>query len=278
MLAMPGDYTRGMLAGRAGDRVDPRALLAHWGLADLEDDSNLGMARDFGVAMLTDPLSYLGSLGGSRAGQALFNKLGPRLGANPAKVANLAIPAKDMESGGVAAFQQAMQSPAAGKILHEIPEGSRYLGAGAESMNLATPQGDVLKILKHNPKAAIDVPAVEGVLQPTRRVTHGGFEVNRVPMAQGVGDEALHAAHAEPLRQRLASQGVDVFDLKPEDLGLVGGKPTIIDMGSVDALNPAPFRPRFGQATNKYLVPGALAGAAASTSPSVLYRTLMGGS
>lgn len=61
-LSAPGDYTRGLLAGRPGERVGSRELLSSYGLANENDDSTLAGLRDFGVGVLTDPLTYSGGL------------------------------------------------------------------------------------------------------------------------------------------------------------------------------------------------------------------------
>ncbi len=258
-LSMPGDYTRGLLAGTPGERVGGRDLLRRAGLVGEEDNWG-NFAAGMATEAATDPLTYLGAfLGGGPGASAAFARMGPRLGANARKLSGLAIPKDDLAKGGAALASEALASPAARQILHEIPEGSRFLGAGAESLNLATPQGDVVKLLRHNPKAAVGVPDVPGVIQPSRRVVHGGFEVNRVPLATGVGDDAAYA-QARQMVPELNARGVDVFDLKPEDVGLIGGRPTILDMGSIDAS--LPFRPIPGRTPRDYRALGALGGGA----------------
>lgn len=269
-VSAPGDYTRGALAGKFGERMGGRELLRHYGLAGEEDNWGnwlAGMATD----VATDPLTYAGAFMGAGGASSLFGKLGPRLGANAAKLSELAIPAAERAKGGASLVGEVLGSPAAKSVLHEIPSGSKYLGAGAESLNLQTPAGDVLKILKHNPAAAIDVPAVEGVIQPTRRVVHGGFEVNRVPLASNVGDKAVYDS-AREMVPGLNSKGIDVFDLKPEDVGLIGGKPTILDMGSIDQMTPKPFRQIVGRTPASWRAAGSLGGASANP----LLRALLG--
>lgn len=75
-LSAPGDYTRGLLAGRPGERVNPRQLLDAWG-ADLdeEDDSWLGWGRDLAVGVATDPLTYALPFAGNYLGAKLASKL-----------------------------------------------------------------------------------------------------------------------------------------------------------------------------------------------------------
>lgn len=269
-ISAPGDYTRGALAGKFGERMGGRDLLRHYGVAGQDDNwGNFlgGMATD----VLTDPLTYAGAFMGAGGAGSLFGNLGPRLGANAAKLAGI-VPESQLARGGASLADEVLRSPVAKQVLHEIPQGSKFLGAGAESLNLATPEGDVLKLLRHNPKAAIGVPEVEGVIQPTRRVVHGGFEVNRVPLAQNVGDPAVYR-QAKEMVPGLNNRGVDVFDLKPEDVGLVGGRPTILDMGSVDQLAPRPFRQIVGRTPASWRAAGMAGGGSASP----LLRAIFGG-
>jgi len=68
-LSAPGDYTRGVLAGRPGERATARDLLSAYNLAEPDDDSWLGAARDIGTSFLTDPLTYAGGGIARMAGQ-----------------------------------------------------------------------------------------------------------------------------------------------------------------------------------------------------------------
>ncbi len=281
-ISAPGDYTRGLLAGRPGERMGGRDLLRHYGLAGEEDNwGNFlgGMATD----VLTDPLTYatmgMGAGGGGAAAGSLFGKIGPRYGSSAAKLAELAIPAAEQARGGAALIPEVLGSGAAKSVLHEIPSGSKYLGAGAEALNLQTPAGDVLKIARHNPAAAVAVPDLEGVIQPSRRVVHGGWEVNRVPMAQNVGDKAVADEFMANTRPHLQQYGVDLYDLKPEDIGLVGGKPTLLDMGSYDLTGQVvpPFRQIRGPTPASWRAAGRGAGAAAGVGTNALLQALLGG-
>lgn len=70
-LDTPGALTRGLLSGQAGSRVSPRELLQNWGaIGDEPDDSWAGWGRDLAVGAATDPLTYLGALGGGLGGKA----------------------------------------------------------------------------------------------------------------------------------------------------------------------------------------------------------------
>ncbi|MEB3208662.1 MAG: hypothetical protein VKK63_07080, partial [Synechococcus sp.] len=71
ILSMPGDYARGLLSGRAGERVTGRELLREYGLAGEEDNWGnfaAGMVTD----MVTDPLALVSGPAGSltKAGAA----------------------------------------------------------------------------------------------------------------------------------------------------------------------------------------------------------------
>jgi hypothetical protein len=73
-LAMPGQYTRGILAGRPGERLEGRDLLRAWGLTGKQDDWGNFIAG-LGVDFLTDPLTlaagHLARMGMRAAAAAL---------------------------------------------------------------------------------------------------------------------------------------------------------------------------------------------------------------
>lgn len=247
---------------------DPSRQIGHFG--DLlqaggmdKDDmltKGLGMAGD----MATDPLTYAGAaLGGGAAAKA-FEGLGPMLGGDAAKLAGMAIPEEMADRGGVSMIQQAMQSPDASKILNEIPAGSTFHGAGAESLAMKTPQGDVLKLSPFSDASAINYPDLPGVNAPTRRMNYGNIEVSRSPLASQVGDQALFDQHAQALHQQLSNAGADLYDFKPEDMGMVNGQPKVLDMGSIDTpLSTGGFRPVQGRTPLNFRAAGLGLGAGA---------------
>lgn len=87
LLSAPGDYTRGLLTGRLGERVGPGELASAWGLGD--SDTPLAGLRDFGLGVITDPLTYAGSGLGAILGKGI---LGARAAA-AARAAGEAAPA-----------------------------------------------------------------------------------------------------------------------------------------------------------------------------------------
>lgn len=99
VLDTPGSLTRGVLAGRFGERLSGRDLLSSYGLADPEDDSLMAGVRDIGTSILTDPLTYFGGALASKAGRLLSPGMS-RFSA--LRQARSAIPiAKGVEPGGV---------------------------------------------------------------------------------------------------------------------------------------------------------------------------------
>jgi hypothetical protein len=262
--ALGGDPTRQI--GHASD------LLA---AAGMDKDSwltkGLGMAGD----MATDPLTYAGMAAGGLGAAKAFEGLGPMLGGDAAKLSALAIPEEMAERGGAGMVQQALSSPNASKILNEIPAGSTFQGAGAESLALKTPQGDVLKLSPFSEGSAINYPELPGVNQPTRRMAYGNIEVSRTPMATDVGNQALFDQHSAALHQQFEGAGADLFDFKPEDMGMVNGQPKVLDMGSIDTPNAAgPFKPVVGQTPLGFRGVGMGLGAAAGAAPGVLSQAL----
>lgn len=260
-LVYQGGNALARAAGYQGPEVKHFAdLLGHAGMdRDSWLTQGLGMVGD----MATDPLTYAGGFLGKKLGQMAFSKFGPMHGSDAAKLAGLAVPEAAAGRGGAAMAERALASPHAKAILNEVPGGSKFLGAGAESLALETPAGDVLRLSPFDPKSAIDYSrAAEYANVPTRRQVYGNIEVSRVPKAAGVGDAALFDAAAPKLKEGLAGHGYDLFDFKPEDFGVVGGRPKVLDLGSLDALDPAsaPFRALAGAATPGFMRAGTAGG------------------
>lgn len=284
------------LLGAAGDVIDKPRQLVWQGISGLTGKNyagaedalvDAGMDRDslltkglgFAGDMATDPLTWAGALAGGAGAHSLFTRFGPRYGAQAAKLSGLAIPEGLADRGGLTLIEEALAHPQAAQILNEVPEGSKLIGAGAESAALGTREGDVLKLSRYNPKSAINYPESPHLNTPTRRQFFGNIEVSRTPLASQVGDEALFNSARPQLEQGLKGQGLDVFDLKPEDVGLVGGQPKVLDLGSVDLLNNpgGPVNPIRGATPGRQLYKGMAAGGAASQGSSALLKLLGGG-
>lgn len=129
-ISAPGDYTRGLLAGKPGERMGGRDLLRHYGLAGEDDNwGNFlgGMATD----VLTDPLTYatmgLGAGGGGAAAKGLQGMI--------PLVAEDAAGAGARAMGGLAKFKEPLKDVATLRNLRPLAAGeaaevSQLTGAG----------------------------------------------------------------------------------------------------------------------------------------------------
>jgi len=263
LLAAPGDYTRGLLAGQPGDRVGGGELLAALGLLDAGDDSVLGKALGFGANVLTDPLTYAGAALGALGSRGAYKALGPMHpgGAEKVFAAGDAV-MQDLRADPL--LSEVLASPQARAVLQEIPEGSTYLPGGSSALPFRTPAGDVVRIAPPLEDARLAIPEM---LQPTRNVTHGPFRVERLPWAENVGDRALFDEAAGPLSEAIRARGLDPADMHPGNIGLVNGRPMVIDSGAVGMLpgGPEAVAPEMiGPTPARMLYPGMLGGAAMS--------------
>lgn len=117
LLSAPGDYTRGLLGGRHGERLSGRELLTEYGLTS-PNDPDAWEGADFagaGVDMLTDPLTYA---------------LGPLAGLAKAKIMG--------RFGGAAAEGLA---DAAGAASHAMPHPQLGMMAGDVAGGVGVPSG-----------------------------------------------------------------------------------------------------------------------------------------
>lgn len=123
LLSAPGDYTRGVLAGKPGERVGGRDLLRGYGLASDEDNwGNFlgGLATD----VATDPLTYAGGyLGKAARGLIPFS---------PTE-SGLATAGKGL--GGAGKFKEPLREVA---TLTGLEVGAPVSGAGRVGVPLAT--------------------------------------------------------------------------------------------------------------------------------------------
>ncbi|NJL70222.1 MAG: hypothetical protein HC888_00815 [Candidatus Competibacteraceae bacterium] len=165
---------------------------------------------------LTDPLTYIGGIGGARAGA----QAGAKIGSGLEKQALMRGP---MYQGGAEDFYRAIDkadlklNPAIefgrgthqfrrnygnlsdetlNRILGEIPPQSEFLGSGAYGVAMKTPTGDVLRVapveqFEKMSGVGIGRPNVDSVLGTTRSidfvdpvVPSGAIRVERMPMAE----------------------------------------------------------------------------------------------
>jgi len=254
-----------------------------------------GQIGSFALDMATDPLSLAGVGIGSRLGRQAGSSIGrgleqaaiqrgPRYSTTlddllrtfPEKVGT---GSDDMASMAAGTLEELRGSKPLSAMLQEIPEGSRYLGSGAEGIAFKTPTNDVARFGMTTDQ--MGRPITDVLLQPTRgaqidsgltsgyspRPTDVGsgsswtsvktsgqspvmLRTERLPMAENVGNaRAIMAASGDKLPNRplaqqwdewtrsladeQAGKRLDAFDLAPANLGTHGGKPVIIDPGSL---------------------------------------------
>lgn len=107
------------------------------------------------------------------------------------------------------------RSPDGMGIANEIPEGSTFLGGGASSVALRTPEGGVVRIA-HMPK--VNRPDVSEMLQPVREARSGLYSIEHLPYVDKLdGQEARDASRA--LKGRLYDQGHHPWDVTDNNVG-----------------------------------------------------------
>lgn len=255
LASAPGDYLRGALSGRLGERAGGRDMLASWGLDP--GDGLGGRIAGFGAELATDPLTYLGGaigrgLGGmaSRAAEAA----GPGYATGKGDLYRmLSEYSANADRTGQALASRRVENilahPNADRLMSEIPEGSNILGAGAEGIAFGTPHGDVARLGRVLGEAG-GRPAADSVLQATRAAEYGGgstpWLAERVPKAANVGDAAFWNARdpatmmrpLDDLDKALAGSGLKLGDRTLDNVGVLGGRPVVIDPGAVEAAVP----------------------------------------
>lgn len=263
VLDKPGRAVRGLLSGRLDEGLaalpfsdslgvtDPGRRTSGTDLLRALGAGPEGVGGDlagFGAELATDPLLYagagLGRVLGKNAEAAAVAR-GPRYGTTAEDLKGMVL---DGPLGGDVFARRRMdellKQPNAARVLSEIPEGSSVLGAGAEGMAFKTPAGDTLRIGRVLPESG-GRPAAEGVLQNTRAVDIPGtgrpYRAERAPLAERVGDDAYWrgeegAAKLGELEGTLGKQGLLFDDRHAGNVGLVGGRPTVIDPGALTNL------------------------------------------
>jgi len=251
-LSMPGDYTRGLLAGRLLERVTPGELSEAWGLGDA--DTPLAWLRDFGLGMATDPLLVAGGALGGVAARGAYRALGPLYGGGAEKLAGM----RALEGNPAFMAARLLEAPEGRAILKEIPPGSVYLEGGLNAIPFRTPRGDVVRISKDYESARAAIPEM---LQPTRSVAYGPYRVERVPWAERVGDYDHYLDVADNLQDAALARGFRPVDVHEGNIGSYRGRPVFIDPGAVEG--PSEFRHLVGPTPGRFWGPGVGLGSAA---------------
>ncbi len=165
-LAAPGDYVRGALAGRMGERMDGRAFLRSQGLAG-EEDTWGNLATGTLASIATDPLSYLpvGWLARNAVGSvgSALGKAGKRFLASEAG----SVPA----TNSLSAMRRAREGF---PMLHNIDDaGNAAYVAGAKGTNYTTAD-----LARQSKSLARDTAA--SLARDPDAVNVGGFFPNRL--------------------------------------------------------------------------------------------------
>jgi hypothetical protein len=256
-LDKPGRAVRGMLSGNQGEglaalpfsdslgitnehnAVSGEDLLHHlFGSTGSETGDAIG---GFALGAATDPLSYLGLGIGARAGSAAGKGLEAAAAARGPGYKTLAESLAATTPGDAKYKLDYLSSHIGfGKALDEIPEGSKYIGHGAEAMAFQAPDGSVARVGRVSPTTPTR-PIDPDILPTTRAVDfpsdHGMvMRVERGPFASAFNEDNAADQALSNLREKLASRGIDFSDDHLGNIGKVGGRPMVIDSGAVEAL------------------------------------------
>ncbi len=255
-LEKPGRAVRGLLGGRPEEAA---ALIPFSDSLGLTDRSNAVSGEDlfkkhfgptgsetadsvlgFGVDMLTDPLTYAGGFLGRMGGKALGRGLEESaIARGPQYKTELEELMKSIPADAMPTMDRFKGKAGLGRAMDEIPEGSQYLGHGADAVAFRAPDGSVTRLTNtwpDSPTRMID----PNVLPTTRAADIQSeadriFRVERGPYAskapEGFDQDRL-------LNRPLASRGIDFVDDHPQNFGMHQGRPVVIDSGSLDVLKP----------------------------------------
>lgn len=219
---------------------------------------------------VTDPLTYVGGIGGARAGARAGRGLesaavaagpgykGQSALAEAIKAADLAI---DGRTGWGSHFTKKFEQltpDQVNRVAGEIPEGSTFLGNGMDALAFRTPQGDVLRVGAIFDQVGQGRPIAESMLPATRTVDlpltgleTKGVRVERSPLAEMKPDsywERLQLRPGMTAREKRMAQtpmesvadaarrdGMEFWDNHGGNVALYRDKPVIIDPGAVSA-------------------------------------------
>lgn len=258
-LDKPGRAVRGLLSGNTREGLSAVPFSDSMGLTDESQrtsgkdllnslgagsEGTMGDLAGFGAELATDPLMYagagLGRMLGRNAESAAVAR-GPRYGTTAEDLQGMM--GKFAAGGGdaeTAAYRtkDLLGSPDAARVLSEINPQSQVLGLGAEGVAFQNPAGNVTRVGRV-PLGEAGRPVSDNVLQATSAIDIPGLKgaqrVERMPLAEGVGDAARVGSPAE-LDAAMSREGLGFGDRKAENMGLVGGRPKVIDPGAVDVL------------------------------------------
>jgi hypothetical protein len=232
---------------------------------------SLGLDGDFLSSLIvgaaTDPLTYIGGIGGARAGARMGKGLEPAaIAAGPGYRGGDAlidaIRSGDRRIEDVTGWANQlsgkfnMDVPALRRIAGEIPEGSTFLGSGMNAVAMKTPAGEVIRV---GPGGGLGRPIADSVLPATRTVDVPGsigMRVERSPLAElhpenfwntlptgkKPGSRGLTKAErsmstrAEDLDMAARRDGLRITDAHEGNFGTIGGSNKIIDPGAFEEL------------------------------------------
>lgn len=237
-LSAPGDYLRGAIGGRFGERMGSKEL---FGIS--EDAGFGGDLLGFAGDVATDPLTFAGGLLGGLLGKGASKAAalrGPRYGTTIDDATRM--PFKkggDLPEGVNDKLFQWANVPGAEKAFSEVHPGSQILGAGAEAVTFESPGGRVVRIgqdlMKHPGR-----PVSDNVLQTSRTVDYPvsgrtAMRTEHMPLANPANVERP----PQTLLDNLADEGLEFGDWNLGNWGTQAGRyrPLVIDPGSVDALD-----------------------------------------
>ena len=279
-LLEPLDYPRRALWGLLGLPESGAEVVSN--ATGLDKEGLPAQALGFGVSVLGDPLTYLGGFAGRLAGKGLGAMAGralegaaaargPQYAGGTSKLAELlagANAAVPEGAGGLERLKGLLASPHAEAVAGEIPQGSKFLGAGAEGAAWRTPEGGVVRLEgggKLPPPAA---PAIDEALQAVRNVTAGPYRVTHAPFVETL--PGLESSLSSPnntlaqmrtfrgeleptrqafedaagaMRERLSGAGHSPWDVSSGNVGRTGaGNWVVHDPGAIDAAAGTPLQ------------------------------------
>jgi hypothetical protein len=270
-LDKPGRAVRGLLGGRPEEalaaipfsdamgltdernRVSGADLLRQMG-ADVGDGLG-GTLAGIGVEMATDPLMFagagLGAMLGRRAGTAAVAR-GPMYETTAddllRQVGELGEPWKQE----AATRHINALNASAPRVFSEVAPGSKFVGVGAEGFAVRPEAGgDVVRLgmqMPNEPGRAVN----DFLAQPSRTADYaaGGGRMaraERVPFAEKVDSQAYwhgpgypdgapskwqNPSRLDALTENVERSGHFATDMKPANVGNIGGRDVIIDPGS----------------------------------------------